>query len=144
MCNFYISHTLGGWLHRPSSYPHDGHDVPSNILFSTYLGNWIRSWNHLVQSGFILFYFFLHTSTLTWECTALYVEGSSPKSRRSMKEPTLQILFFWFFFNRICISIAKNIWQSSGCFVGNCDASSLAGKTVLKYHCWVSFPCFSK
>lgn len=109
-------------LLRPSSF----HilDLPSNISFSPCLGSWSHSCQPR-EAECVVF----HTSTLTWECTVLYVKGSSSKSSSRGQRKSQHISFVSFqILNRICRSIAKNIWQSSGFFVGNYDASSLAGK----------------
>lgn len=55
----------------------------------------------------------------------MYVKGSS-----KIQEDKDGVTFFSLLlhvFNRICRIIAKNIRQSSGFFVGNCEVSSLAG-----------------
>ena len=69
------------------------------------------------------------------------VAGRSPGGQ--WKSQHFSFYFIFQVFNRICRSIAKNIWQSSGFFCRELTRRvPWLANSFIKYHCWVSFPCF--
>lgn len=70
------------------------------------------------------------------------------KSKKSKEEPTLKLFVFCVFIESFLTEYAEILQKKisdnhQGFFVRRYEASSLAGKTVLRFHCWVLFPLLS-